>query len=323
VQDRRAVLDLLHARLATPGAVPGFGPRPVWIMLHEIERIDRDLLVERHLISPQHARGMKVPAAQGGLDPRAVVLSVPDQQIAVMVNEEDHLRLQSLRAGLSLGPALGDLDAVDDAIEGQIDYAFSPRFGYLTACPTNVGTGVRLSVMLHLPALRMLGEMDRVKRAAADMSLALRGFWGEGSEAEGDFFQLSNQTTLGRSETSMLEVLEQRIVPRVVEYERRARERLLLQRRLALEDTVFRAIGVLLHCRRLATSEAMQRLSELRLGAALGLLPTESLAELHELLLLVLPAHLQRTLRQTLSQEQRRSARAGFVRDRLTRLRWC
>ncbi len=315
--DRAAVLDLVRSRLGN-AEFPSRG-RPAWIDIHSLDRQDRELLVERHLISPHHARGLKSSALVEGSDPRAVVVSLPDECLSIMVNEEDHLRLQSLRPGLALEQAYADVDGADDLIERTIDYAYAPRFGYLTACPTNVGTGIRLSVMLHLPALRMLGEIEKVKRAANDMSLAVRGFWGEGSEADGDFYQISNQTTLGRTERVMLDDLQRTIVPRVIDFERRARERLLSQRRTLLEDAVYRSLGVMQHARRMATSEAMQRLSELRLGATLGLLDAPSLDQISQLLMLIHPAHLQRTLGRALAQDERRVERATLLRQRLAR----
>ncbi|MEL6498686.1 MAG: protein arginine kinase [Planctomycetota bacterium] len=314
--DRAAVLELVRSRLST-AEFPNRG-RAAWIDIHSLERHERDLLVERHLISPNHARGLAGPASADASDPRAVVVSLPDECLSIMVNEEDHLRLQSLRPGLALEQAYADVDSADDLIERTIDYAYEPRFGYLTACPTNVGTGIRLSVMLHLPALRMLGEIDKVKRAANDMSLAVRGFWGEGSDADGDFYQISNQTTLGRTERVMLDDLQRTIVPRVIDYERRARDRLLSQRRLLLEDSVFRSLGIMQNARRMATSEAMQRLSEMRLGATLGLLGRPSLDEISQLLMLIHPAHLQRTLGRGLAQDERRAERAALLRQRLS-----
>src|SRR5690606_30937760 len=146
-----------------------------------------------------------------------------------------------IRCGLDLTRALGEVDAIDDKLEQGLDFAFSARFGYVTACPTNVGTGIRCSVMMHLPALRLTGNIDKVKRAAADMSLAVRGCYGEGSEPAGDFYQISNQSTLGKTEQALLSELEQDIMPRVIEYERAARKIMLGKRRADLEDQVFRA----------------------------------------------------------------------------------
>jgi protein arginine kinase len=233
-----------------------------------------------------------------------------------MVNEEDHLRVQVIRAGLALDQAAHDADAVDDWIERHLDLAFSPRFGFLTACPTNLGTGLRMSVMMHLPSLRMTGEIDKVKRAAADMNLAVRGYYGEHSDAAGDFYQLSNQVTLGKTESIILRELQQEIIPRVIEYERHARRSLLSARRSFLEDQVFRARGMLASARLLSTEEAMQGLSLLRLGAVAGLLDSPDQKTACQLMLQVQPAHLQRALG-VLDQEQRLLSRATLVRQRL------
>ncbi|MEM9066255.1 MAG: ATP--guanido phosphotransferase [Planctomycetota bacterium] len=318
VDDRRSVLEIVRDRVR-PALVPSQGDDPgraAWLDLHASPRSVRDLLVERHLISPQHARGRKVPPSAGGQDPRALLLELPSERRSIMVNEEDHLRIQVIEPGLALGEAAEAIDALDDAIESCVDYAYHPRFGYLTACTTNVGTGIRCSVMLHLPGLRLLGEIDKVRRAAADMSLAIRGFWGEDSDNPGEFYQLSNQTTLGSSEALLLESLLSTIVPRIIEYERLARRRLLETRRSITEDTVFRALGTLRHARRLAAAEAMQRLSELRLGVALGLVDGLSLTDSTRLTLLVQPEHLRRAVG-PITDEEIRSARAAFLREQL------
>jgi protein arginine kinase len=317
--------------------------RVIWIDLHATPPLERSLLVERHLISKQHQKG-KGPTPND--DPRAVAIGVPDERLSIMVNEEDHLRIQMLHSGLALGTAWQHASEVDDRLEAGLDFAYSSRFGYLTACPTNVGTGLRMSVMLHLPGLRLTGEIDKVKRAAEGMSLAVRGFYGEGSEAVGDLFQISNQTTLGKSEPQILQELEQVIIPRVVEYERLSRRELLHKRRIALEDQVWRAWGVLSNARMLTTEEAMQGLSLLRMGIAMGivrlhergsdkggshagvgLVPSQRLATratlagmlrtANQMMLLAQPSHLQRAFGEELDQEQRRVARARLMRARL------
>jgi protein arginine kinase len=295
----------------------GLAERLVWIDLHEAPVMQRSLLVERQLISKQHSKGRPVGLGAGE-DPRGVAFSVPDERLSIMVNEEDHLRIQAIRSGLALSAAWREVDTADDKIEGGLDYAFSSRFGYLTACPTNVGTGVRMSVMLHLPGLRLTGEIEKVKRAAQDMSLAVRGFYGEGSEAVGDLYQLSNQTTLGKNEGTILRELEGEIIPRVIEYERESRRNLLEKRRVVLEDQVCRAWGLLTNARLLTTEEAMQALSLVRMGMLIGLLkPGVDHRQVNQLLLLVQPAHLQRVMAKELDQEQRRVARATFMRSRL------
>ena len=311
--------DLRHVLTVCRGAIEeaSLGEKVVWVELHETPAMDRSLLLERHLVSGQLAKG-KLGSKRKSADwPRAVAFGLPGERAAVMVNEEDHLRLQVMRSGLGLHEAWTEADAIDDQIEAGVDYAFSPRLGYLTACPTNVGTGVRFSVMLHLPGLRMVGEIDKVKRAAADMSLAVRGFYGEGSEASGDFYQLSNQTTLGKSEQQLLEELGERIVPEVIEYERQSRQTLVQKRRWQLEDAVYRAFGVLRHARLLRTEESMQLLSVLRLGVAMEIVQEVTTEDLHRLMLLMQPAHLQRVAGREMTQAERRRERAKIVRDRL------
>ncbi len=294
----------------------GLGERTLWVDLRESSAIDRALLLERRLISHTLASNPKRHGTTNVGDPRGVAASIPDERLAVMVNEEDHLRLQAIRCGLALGEAHAAVDALDDQLEARMDFAFSPRFGYLTACPTNVGTGARFSVMLHLPALSITGDIERVKRAAGDMSLAVRGFAGEGTESVGDFFQLSNQTTLGRSEDAIRDAFERRVVPQVIEYERQARRRLIETRRVELEDRVYRALALLREARLMTTEEAMRHLSVVRLGVTLGVLTSPSLEEVHALLLLVQPAHLQRLIGRAMTKEQRRVERAILTRSR-------
>jgi protein arginine kinase len=310
---RQEILDLCRNRIL--GA--SLAERVLWLDLHETPAMERTLLVERHLISQQHARGKQATGGGGPEEPRAVAVSVPDERLSIMINEEDHLRLQVIRCGLDLSRALGDADAIDDKLEAGLDFAFSGRFGYVTACPTNVGTGIRLSMMMHLPALRLTGNIDKVKRAAADMSLAVRGFYGEGSEAAGDFYQISNQTTLGKNEQTLLHELEQDIMPRVIEYERAARKMMLTKRRADLEDQVFRALGALTHARLMTTEESMQHLSLLRLGVLTGIVTHLDQISVNRLMLLVQPAHIQKVAGRELDQDQRRAARAEMLRGRL------
>lgn len=293
------------------------GRQTAWVDVEQANAMERALLLERHLISRMLARGKRADSTNKDPWPRGVAVALPGEQISVMVNEEDHIRLSVMRSGFALRDAWQQADAIDDALEAKIDFAFSPRLGYLTACPTNVGTGIRFSVMLHLPALRMTGEIGKVQRAAADMSLAVRGFYGEGSEATGDFYQLSNQTTLGRSEQQLLEEIETNIVPRVIEYEQLSREQLLAKRRWHLEDAVHRAFGVLAHARLLNTDEAIKLLSMLRLGVSVGLIDQMDIKTIHDLLLTIQPAHLQRRVNQKIGQDMRKRERARVVRESL------
>lgn len=331
--DRQKVLEVCRDRIAAAGlsgvgastspasTTPTAPPQIMWIDLRESPPIERQLLVERHLISKQHSKGKPLPDLKAGdvetTDPRGVAIALPDERLSIMVNEEDHLRIQAVRGGLALAEAWADADRADDLLESQLDFAYSPRFGYLTCCPTNVGTGVRMSLMLHLPGLKLTGDIEKVKRAAGDMNLAVRGFYGEGSEAAGDFYQISNQTTLGKGEQAILNDLAGEIIPKIVEYERLARRNLLAKRGAALEDQVYRALGLLTHARLLTAEESMQMLSHVRLGVVMGLVSDVDLASVNALMLLTQPAHLQRVMGTELDQEQRRNARAQLIRRRL------
>jgi len=291
------------------GLAPGLRPEKiVWISIGEMAVLDRALLVERHLISKEHARSDRA---------RAACFTLPDERLSIMVNEEDHLRLQCVAPGLSLSAAWEMLDDVDDQIEAHLDMAFLPQLGYLTACPTNVGCAARMSVMLHLPAIRLAGEMEHVKRAAKDMNLTVRGFYGEGSEAAGDLFQISNQTTLGRSEQQLCEQIESRVVPQVVAFERKVREELVSTKRRYLEDQIFRALGAMKFSRQLTPEEATASLSLVRLGVHCGMITGIEPQAVTQLILLTQPAHLQRLLGREMDQQRRREARADLVRQRL------
>jgi protein arginine kinase len=338
---RERVLQLCRERLTSPDFASGAGKagdsRILWVDVHACTPLDRTLLVERHLISKEHARqgvptkpgdeaSATPPNAPGAGEPRGVAISLPDERLSIMVNEEDHLRIQVIRSGLDLageGGAFDQINAVDDRLEGLpgaggLEYAFSPRFGYLTACPTNVGTGIRVSVMLHLPGLKLTGEMEKVKRATRDLSLAVRGYYGEGSEAVGDFYQISNQTTLGKPERIILHQFEREIIPQVIEYERAARRLLLEKRRRFLEDQVMRALGTLRYARLLTPEESLTLLSQVRLGIVTGLITDIPESTVNQLILLTQPAHLQRVVGRDMDQNQRREARADLVRQQLS-----
>jgi protein arginine kinase len=281
----------------------------LWVDLPESGELDRLLLVERHLISRQHA--------QAGADfPRAVAVGA-DETFAVMVNEEDHLRIQVLRSGMQLPEAFDQINRIDDVLEEALDFAYARRFGYLTACPTNVGTGIRVSVMLHLPALKLTGEIEKVRRAARDMHLAVRGLFGEGSDALGDLYQISNQTTLGRSEPEILADFQNTVVPQIIAYEQQARQALLRQRPAQLDDKVWRAWALLTHARVIGTEEVLGLLSHLRLGVNLGRIDTVDIRTINELFLLTQPAHLQRIVGKEMDPASRREARAQLIRQRL------
>ncbi len=270
-------------------------------------QLDRELLVERHLISPHHADSDC---------PRGVAISA-DESIAIMVNEEDHVRMQVLRAGEKLAQAVQQINAIDDKLDERLDFAFHTRFGYLTACPTNVGTGLRVSVMLHMPALTMSGSIDKAVRAASDMHLAIRGMGGEGTAATGDLFQLSNQTTLGKTEQQIVEEFTNDILPAFIDYELSARASLSRTQQVGMDDKIFRALAVLKSARVMSTNEMMHLLSMLRLGVNTGRIEGVSLDTVNDIFLLAQPAHLQKLLGQATPPEQRAIARANYIRKRL------
>lgn len=283
----------------------------LWVDLLESPTLDRQLLVERHVISQQHAK-------VDDQVPRAVAIGA-DETFAIMVNEEDHMRIQVLRSGMQLAEAFDQIERIDDVLEERLDYAYSRRFGYLTACPTNVGTGIRVSVMLHLPALKLTGEIEKVRRAARDMHLAVRGMFGEGSDALGDLYQVSNQTTLGKSEPELLADFEHTVVPQIIAYEQQARQALVRQRPDALDDKVHRAWALLTHARVMGTEEVLSLLSHLRLGVNLGRIENVDIRTINELFLLTQPAHLQRLTDTEMDPAARRVARAKLIRQRVTR----
>src|SRR5687768_2727494 len=285
------------------------GPQTFYVDLEAAPEVDRQLLVERHLISKPHA------SAEGA---RGVAIA-EDETVSIMVNEEDHLRIQVLRSGLQLEEAWEQINAIDDKIESKLDFAFHPRFGYLTACPTNVGTGIRVSVMLHLPALKLTNEIEKVFRAAKEMRLAVRGLYGEGTEAIGDFFQVSNQTTLGQSEDEILSSFKSNVIPSIVKYEQKARRVLKNDRLSALDDKVWRALGLLENARAISSEETLFLLSHLRMGIILERVKHIDLETVNELFIASQSALLQKRQGQRLEGERRSIARADFIRQRLNR----
>lgn len=274
--------------------------------LDTLPDLERGLLLERHLISRELMEGK---------GKRGVALNRAES-LSLMVNEEDHLRLQALRGGFHLEEAFDEINRLDDELSGMLEYAFSADLGYLTACPTNVGTGMRVSVMLHLPALVMTKNVERAFRAIHDLRLAVRGFYGEGTEALGELYQISNQITLGRSEREIIDDLRA-VIEELAEYEKRSRQKLLAGDRLRLEDRVFRAFSILQNARVIASEEAMQHISSIRLGMSLGLLPPVPAQTLNRIFLFSQPAHLQQMHGGKIAARDRDAIRAEFIRTNL------
>jgi len=275
--------------------------------LAEVPLIDRQVLVDKHLISPQQAQ-----QAKG----KAVAVS-EDEGISIMVNEEDHLRIQCLAPGLHLSETWRVASLVDDAIEQKVTYAFHAQRGYLTACPTNVGTGLRASVMMHLPGLVLTQQAGRLFHSLSQLGLVVRGLYGEGTEATGHIFQISNQTSMGKSEEEIIHHLES-VARKVIEAEKQARQLLFRDTRAQVEDRVGRAYGLLSTARIMTSEEAMRLLSDVRLGIDFGLFPKLSLSLMNELMVAMQPAFLQKQEGSELSALDRDIKRATLIRGRIS-----
>ncbi len=274
--------------------------------MDNLTALDKQILVERHLISREHA----AKTAGSGL-----VLS-KDESICVMINEEDHLRMQALRPGLQIKQVWSDIDDVDTALEKTLDYAFSAELGYLTACPTNVGTGIRVSAMLHLPGLVLAEQINQIIQAVNKLGFAVRGLYGEGTEALGNIFQVSNQMTLGEAEAEIVERLN-KVLAQLIEHEENARANLLEKKPKTVFNHIGRAYGILANAHSVSSKETMNLLSLMRLGLDMELFPGEERSLVEELFIMTQPAHLQKNFSEKLSAEERDLLRADMVRDRL------
>ncbi|HEX4653754.1 MAG TPA: protein arginine kinase [Candidatus Udaeobacter sp.] len=300
--ERTSILELIRSHVEElPEMQEAFSEN-----LQDLTALDRQVLVERHLISREHA-------AKGGGS--AVVVN-RRQTLSIMINEEDHLRMQSIRSGLQLKQAFKLIDKIDSALESKLDFAFDSRLGYLTACPTNVGTGMRASAMLHLPGLVLSELINQVVQAVSKIGLAVRGLYGEGTEAMGNLFQISNQTTLGEKEDEIINRLS-KVIETIIEKEHDAREVLLQKKPNTLFDQIGRAYGVLTYAHAMPSKEALNLLSILKLGMDLGAFPEDQRLQIDELFIDTQPAHLQKSSQQKLNAEERDHLRAQIIRDRL------
>ncbi|MEM9398774.1 MAG: protein arginine kinase [Verrucomicrobiota bacterium] len=268
--------------------------------------LEKQLLVEEHLISREHA------AKNSG---SGVVVS-KDRTISVMVNEEDHLRLQSIMLGLQLKEAWKKVDTADSHLEKKLNYAFSPTLGYLTACPTNVGTGMRASVMLHLPGLVLSEQINQVIKSINQIGLAVRGLYGEGTEALGNLFQVSNQMTMGESENQIVDRIL-KVTNNLIEHELNARQKLLQEKGRMLADQMGRAYGIMSYAYSITSKEALNLLSMLRLGVDLEILPNKLQGKIDDLFITTQPAHLQKAADKKLNAEERDAFRADLLREKL------
>lgn len=274
--------------------------------MDNLTALDKQILVERHLISREHA------AKNVG---SGIALN-REESFCLMINEEDHLRMQALRPGFQIREAWNAVDRLDSALEKKLDYAFDTELGYLTACPTNLGTGIRVSAMLHLPGLVLSEQINPIIQSVNKLGLAVRGLYGEGTEALGNVFQVSNQMTLGETETVIVERLE-KVMSQIIEHEENARQSLLEKKPKVVFNHIGRAYGIMANAHSISSKETMNLLSLLRLGVDLGLFPNTPRSLVDELFLTTQPAHLQKQLSDKLSAEERDLIRADMVRDHL------
>jgi protein arginine kinase len=274
--------------------------------INEIDSVDRQFLVERHLMSHEHASN---PDGKGLIVSKEEILSI-------MINEEDHLRIQVMQSGLNLTETWKIMNTIDDALANKMGFAFYPDWGFLTACPTNTGTAMRGSVMLHLPALVMTKQINKVLTAISKLSFASRGFYGEGTQASGNFYQISNQVSLGHSEEDIIQNING-LIKQIIEQEEQARQALLLQNRPMLEDKICRSYGLLKHAHIMSSQETIELLSMIRLGVDMGILKDVGHKTINQMFLMIQPAHLQKIEGKKLNAFERDTKRASLIRQKL------
>jgi protein arginine kinase len=274
----------------------------------DLSALEKQVLVERHLVSREHAaKGIG----------SAVVMN-RKQTLSIMINEEDHLRIQGIRSGLQLKNVFKLVDKVDTALGEKLDFAFHQQYGFLTACPTNVGTGMRASAMMHLPGLVLSEQINQVIQAVNKVGLAVRGLYGEGTEALGNLFQISNQITLGEKEEEILTRLN-KVIEQILSHEQNARANLLEKKAVLLLDNIGRAYGILRHAHSMASKEALNLLSCLKIGVDLGFFPEDGRLLVDQLFMETQPAHLQKSSQQKLQAEERDTLRAEIIRAKLAK----
>jgi protein arginine kinase len=303
-QRREVLASCLQAVSSLPQMKRGLA-----VAVEDLTEPEKQILVERHLISRELCHSK---AGSG------VVIS-KDQSCVVMINEEDHLRIQVLRAGFQFKKVWNTIDALDTELEEHLDYAFAPQLGYLTACPTNLGTAIRASTMMHLPALVISGQMEKVVRAVNQLGMAVRGLFGEGSDASGSIFQISNQTTLGETEEDIIKHLTG-VLNTIIEQELNAREKLLEGEQTKLFDKIGRAYGILQNGYLLNSGEAMNLLSLIRLGIDLAVFPDSQRAVVDRLLIECQPGHIQHASKGSVEPSQRDVLRGALLREEFAKV---
>jgi protein arginine kinase len=283
-----------------------FFKKSIFLKINELDNVDKQFLIERHLMSHDHAA-----------NPEGKALIVSEEEVlSVMINEEDHLRLQVMQSGFNLDETWKIADTIDDALSQKLGFAYSLHWGYLTACPTNTGTAMRGSVMLHLPALVMTKQINKVLTAISKLNFASRGFYGEGTQASGNFYQISNQVSMGHTELDVLQNING-LIRQVVEQEEQARQALLVQNRPMLEDKIFRSYGILKNAHIISSQETVELLSMVRLGVDLEIIKDVNRNAINELFIMIQPAHLQKIEGKKLSASERDTKRASLIREKI------
>lgn len=296
------ILETVRAAVKSMASLKG----GLFLRLKDLSEIDRLFLVERHLMSPEHAQDVEY---------KALIID-PHEVVSIMINEEDHLRIQVLQSGFNLKECWRILDALDTELSQHLPFAYSPKWGYLTACPTNTGTGLRGSIMLHLSALVFSGQIGKVLQAIAKLGLNIRGLYGEGTEAVGNLFQVSNQVAMGIPEEEIVDNIE-RIIAQVIAREEAIRKAIVLRKKEALMDRIARAAGTLRSAHIITSNETISLLSAIRLGVDLGLVSGIDRRTVNELFILTQPAHLQKLEGKPLGSSERDVKRADIIREKL------
>ncbi|MBN1870153.1 MAG: protein arginine kinase [Candidatus Omnitrophica bacterium] len=301
-KDLSDILEIVHQ---TADGIEFF-KKSIFLKINELDNVDKQFLIERHLMSHEHAS-----------NPEGKALIVSEEEVlSVMINEEDHLRIQVMQSGFNLDETWKIADTIDDALSQKLDYAYSLHWGYLTACPTNTGTAMRGSVMLHLPALVMTKQINKVLAAISKLNFASRGFYGEGTQASGNFYQISNQVSMGHTELDVLQNING-LIRQVIDQEEQARQALLVQNRPMLEDKIFRSYGILKNAHIISSQETVELLSMVRLGVDLGIVKDVDRMAINELFIMIQPAHLQKIEGKKLSTSERDTKRASLIREKI------
>jgi len=277
--------------------------------LKDLSKTDRQILLERRLASRELL----------DKESMASLIVSHDESVGVMINEEDHIRLQAMRSGCQLHEVWEEIDRIDDKLSDELNYSYDSSLGYLTSCPTNVGTGMRASVMLHLPGLVLADQINSVIHGVSKLGLAVRGIFGEGTASLGNLYQVSNQSTLGESEVQIIERLTA-VIKQIITHEKNARQYLLENKQNFLMNQVGRAYGILRHAYLVSSEETLNSLSALRLGVDMGMFSSVEIHTVNELFILVQPSHLQKYAGRELTSEDRDVFRASIVRERLRKV---